>query len=128
MLSVRVFVALHPRRYLSHPRDLRGLSVSALDSFFLSHFPHFHSTFDFQPPPSLPTLSPLPATFTRFPASVANKRLTRTLNPLDATFTRNLGRANSAKRSTGQWLCVTTDDFPRDRKSTRLNSSHVSIS
>src|SRR5437660_12786089 len=91
MLSVRVFVALHPRRYLSLPRVLRGLSVSALDSFFLSHFLHFHSTFDFQPPPSLPTLSPLPATFTRFPTSVANKRLTRTLSPLDATFTRNRG-------------------------------------
>jgi len=36
-------------------------------------------------------LSPLAATFTRLPASVASKRLTSQLSSLDATFTKNQG-------------------------------------
>jgi hypothetical protein len=38
-------------------------------------------------------LSPLSATLIDFPASVANKRLTRLLSPLDATLTKNAGES-----------------------------------
>jgi len=37
-------------------------------------------------------LSPLPATHTSHPVSVANKRLTEKITPLDATLTKNRGR------------------------------------
>ena len=49
---------------------------------------------------SLPTtaLSPLDATLTDLPASVANKRLTVRLNPLDATLTKNGGGGGSRER------------------------------
>jgi hypothetical protein len=48
-------------------------------------------------PKNCPVL--LSATFTRLPASVANKRLTCSLNPLNATFTRNRGLHPSSQIS-----------------------------
>src|SRR5580704_4329878 len=36
-------------------------------------------------------VSPLAATLTNLPASIANKRLTQSLNPLDSTLTKNRG-------------------------------------
>jgi hypothetical protein len=42
--------------------------------------------------PEQRSVSPLAATLTDLPASVANKRLTENLTPLDATLTKNRGR------------------------------------
>src|SRR5213082_1178968 len=108
MLSFRVYARLHPRRFVSPlRRDLcgqrltracRGVAAYAeplegrqtvLSSFIFQPLNFQLLTFNF--PLSLPPLSPLSATFTRLPASVANKRLTAKLNPLDATLTRNRG-------------------------------------
>src|SRR5438477_11179277 len=40
------------------------------------------------------SLTPFAATFTRQPASVANKRLTGKVNPLNATLTKNWGEGS----------------------------------
>ena len=113
MLSFRVIVALHPRRPLvarrstlpvnvladrcprtieapvmerisRQPRASRGVGLVLLQAVFLPRASLLHFV-------ASSSLSPLSATFTRLPASVANKRLTERLNPLDATFTRNRG-------------------------------------
>ena len=57
---------------------------------------------DVQPSFSDP-LSPLPATFTRHPASVASKRLTLQLNPLNATLTKNQGGTSSQPEVYPSW-------------------------
>src|SRR5437016_14438456 len=113
MLSFRVFVALHPRRFVSPlPRDLCGQRLTrarpdvavypepprrASDCSILFHFPHSHlSTFDFQPPPFPSSRKSFICNiYAPLPQSVANKRLTAKLNPLDATFTRNRGVGSS---------------------------------
>jgi hypothetical protein len=68
--------------------------------------------------------SPLAATLTGLPASVANKRLTVGLSPLDAAFTKNTGRGSdyghpsvknkplsSLPRSVTQHLCASSSIF-----------------
>src|SRR5437016_4108755 len=110
MLSFRVFVALHPRRYVSPlPRDLcvqrltracRGVGVypepprRASDCSILFHFSFSKqlSTSNFQPSPVSTFSKSFICNIYAPPAqSVANKRLTATLNLLDATLTKKTG-------------------------------------
>jgi hypothetical protein len=99
MLSSPVYAEFHPRRAASH-------SHAFSNSFFFS--PAFNDSTDQHPTniqvPSkachtralldrqhLAPLSPLAATLTDHPTSVANKRLTVNLTPLDATLTKKRG-------------------------------------
>ena len=115
MLSSPVYAKLQPRHAPSVPSAL-SLS-SALDPVLSAAFndltdqhPNALSASrtllrdDIQTPPKSclnrallhrqhrAPLSPLPATHTSHPVSVANKRLTETITPLDATLTKNRGK------------------------------------
>jgi hypothetical protein len=99
MLSSPVYAEFHPRRAISH-------SHAFFNSFFFfqafnhstdQHRKHIQTPSEACHTRPLPyrqhraPISPLPATLTNPPASVANKRLTENLTPLDATLTKNRG-------------------------------------
>ena len=94
LCALRLCVQLSTSQRSNLPLCSPFLPASLSPHFLTSRSPYLPAL---APSGALSTmaLSPLAATLTDLPASVANKRLTSWLNPLDATLTKNRGWGQS---------------------------------